>query len=76
MCLLWGADLRLTLLVDVNHTESQEDMVSSWEPAHSLMEDAAAPCLLALAVVKSSSGWGGAGSQWLALLWYLFNPLF
>ena len=32
--------LAATLLVDVNHSRSQEDMVSSWEPAHSLVEDA------------------------------------
>ena len=29
-----------TLLADVNHPGSQEDMVSNWEPAHSLVEDA------------------------------------
>ena len=46
-----------TLLADINHPGSQEDVVSSWEPAHSLVEDAisgaeivAAPCLLALAI--------------------------
>ena len=46
-------------------------MVSSWEAAHSLVEDsiseadiAAAPCLPALAVASlSASGWGGAGPQ-------------
>ena len=48
-----------TLLADVNHPGSQEDVVSSWEPAHSLVEDAlsgaeivAAPCLPALAVTS------------------------
>ena len=30
----------VTLLADVSHPGSQEDMVSSWEPAHSLVEDA------------------------------------
>ena len=47
----------MTLLADVNHPGSQEDVVSNWEPAHSLVEDAisgaeiaAAPSLLALAV--------------------------
>ena len=30
----------MTLLEDVNHPESEEDMVSNWEPAHSLVEDA------------------------------------
>ena len=44
-----------TLLADVNHPGSQEDLVSNWEPAQSLVEDAIsgaefAPCLLALAV--------------------------
>ena len=45
-----------TLLADVNHPGSQEDMVSFWEPAHSLVEDAlsgaaiaVSPCLVALA---------------------------
>ena len=42
----------MTLLVDVNRTDSQEDVVSSWELAHSLVEDAAAPQLPALAVVS------------------------
>ena len=27
------------LLVDVNSPGSQEDLVSNWEPAHSLVED-------------------------------------
>ena len=40
---------------DVNCSGSQEDLVSNWEPARSLVEDAVsgaefAPCLLALAV--------------------------
>ena len=45
--------------MEVNHPGSQEDVVSSWETAHSLVEDAvsgaeivAAPCLLALAVAS------------------------
>ena len=50
----------VTLLADVSHPGSQEDVVSSWEPAHGLVEDAcisgaeiaAAPCLLALAVAS------------------------
>ena len=41
--------------MDVNCPGSQEDLVSNWEPAHSLVEDAIsgaeiALCLLALAV--------------------------
>ena len=30
----------VTLLVDANRSEAQEDVASSWEPAHSLVEDA------------------------------------
>ena len=47
----------VTPLADVNHPGSQEDVVSSWESAHSFVEDAisgaeivAVPCLLALVV--------------------------
>ena len=45
----------VTLLADVNRPGSQEDLVSNWEPARSLVEDAVsgaeiAPRLLALAV--------------------------
>ena len=55
-----------TLLADVNHPGSHEDMVSYWKHAHSLVEDAisgaetvAAPCLLALAVTcLPLGGWG------------------
>ena len=48
-------NLAAALLADVNHPGPQEDLVSNWEPAHSLVEDAVsgaeiAPCLLALAV--------------------------
>ena len=55
MCLLGSSSLAATLLADVNHPGSKEDLVSNWEPAHSLVEDAIsgaeiAPCLLALAV--------------------------
>ena len=58
MCLLWGSDLlAAALLVDVNHPGFQEDLVSNWELARSLVEDAVfgakiAPCLLALAVTR------------------------
>ena len=73
-----------TLLADVNRPGSQEDLVSNWEPAHSLVEYAVsgaeiAPCLLALAVTRLPlCFWWGKGpvrSQ-LGLLWYSFNPLF
>ena len=56
----------------VNYAGSQEDLVSSSEPAHSLVEDAisgaeTAPCLLALAVAACLSASGGEmGSPHLA----------
>ena len=76
----------MTLLADVNHLGSQEDEVSNWEPAHSLVEDvisgaeiAAAPCLRALAVSRLPlclQGGRALYGSWLALLWYLLNRLF
>ena len=74
----------MTLLADVNHPGSQEDLVSNWEPVHSLVEDAVsgaeiAPCFLALAVTRLPLClWWGNGllCSWLALLWYLLSPLF
>ena len=59
-------------------------MVSNWEPAHSLVEDAIsgaeiAPHLLALAVacLPLCLWWGdGPVHSWLALLWHSLNPLF
>ena len=74
----------MTLLADVNHPGSLEDLVSNWEPAHSLVEDAVTgaeivPCLLALAVTRLplclQQGDGLVHSR-LAPLWYLLNPLF
>ena len=57
----------MTLLADVSCPGSQEDVVSNWEPPHSLVEDAvsgaeteAAPCLLYLLhACLSASGKGG-----------------
>ena len=74
----------MTLLADVNHPGFQEDLVSNWEPAHSLMEDAGsgaeiAPCLLALAVAHLPlCFWQGEWPVriWLALFWYALSPLF
>ena len=72
------------LLADSNHPGSQEDLISNWEPAHSLVEDAVsgaeiAPCLPALAVAHLPlclrPGEGLVLSR-LALLWYSLNPLF
>ena len=61
-------------------------MISNFEPAHSLIEDAvsgakiaAAPCLPALAVTQLPLWhWGGRAlnGSWLALIWYSLNPLF
>ena len=72
----------MNLLADVNHPGSQENLVSNWEPARSLVEDAVsgaefAPCLPALAVARLPP----AGSGWASLLlasspWYSLSPLF
>ena len=76
--------LAATLLADVNHPGSQEDLVSNWEPAHSSVQDAIsgseiAPCLQALAVTCLSLFlWCGDGPvhSRLALLWCSLSPLF
>ena len=73
-----------TLLANDNCPVSHEDMVSSWEPAHSLVENAdlwGRDCPL-----PSCSGCGtpaslpmegeGLACIWLALLWCSVNPLF
>ena len=68
----------MTLLAVVNHPGSQEDLVSNWEPAHSLVEDAVsgaeiASRLPALAIVGLPlCHWQAEGPAriWLALLWY------
>ena len=73
-----------TLLVDVSRPGSQEDLLSNWEPACSLVEDAVSgaefsPCLLALAVVcLPLCLWQGERPvhSWLALLWCSLSPLF
>ena len=57
----------MTLLVDVNRPGSQEDLVSNWEPARSLVEDAVSGAeiapfwlwLLPACLSASSSGWAG-----------------
>ena len=80
------------LLADVNHSASQEDLVSSWEPAHSFVEDAglwgrdcplpsgSGCCIPASLPLAGGRGWGGMGGEavcsQLALLWYSFSPLF
>ena len=73
-----------TLLADVNHPGSQEDLVSNWEPARSLVEDAISEAKIASHLPALAAAclplclWQGEGpvcSQ-LALLWYLLSPLF
>ena len=71
----------VTLLADVNLPRAQEDLVSNWEPAHSLVEDAAsgteiAPCLPALAVTHLPLVGEGAGPQPASSPVVLLNPLF
>ena len=74
----------MTLLADINHPGSQEDIVSNWEPAHSVVEDASlwgGDCPL-----PSGSGWHIPASlplaeeepvcSRLALFWFSLNPLF
>ena len=78
------SSLTASLLADVSHPGSQEDLLRNWEPAHSLVEDAIsgaeiAPRLLALAGVHLPLClWQGEGlvRSWLALLWYSFNRFF
>ena len=73
----------MILLADVNHPGSQKDLVSNWESAYSLVEDAVsgaevARCLLALAVallpLPTVRGW--AGPQPASSLLGFLNPLF
>ena len=60
-------NLAAALLADVNHPGPQEDLVSNWEPAHSLVEDAIsgaefAPLrlwLLPACLPAFSGGWAG-----------------
>ena len=73
----------MTLLADVFHPGPQEDLVSSWEPAHSVVEGAisvaeiaAACCLLALDVGSLPLCLQAGRGRYAALLWYLLNPLF
>ena len=56
-------------------------MVSNWEPARSLVEDAVSgakisPCLPALAVAHLPPAGGGPVCSRLTLLWYSLSPLF
>ena len=83
--LLGSRSLAVTLLVDVNRPGSQEDLVSNWKPARSLVEDAIsgaefAPCLPALAITCLPASLPPAGDglvrSSLALLGYLLSPLF
>ena len=71
--------------MDVNHPGSQEDLVSNWEPAHNLVEDAVsgveiAPCLLALAVAclpLCLQRWPGGGVRvWAGPLLYSSSLVF
>ena len=57
----------MTLLVDVNYPGSQEDLVSSWEPVRSLVEDAISgakitPFYLWLSLAYLSASGGGWAS--------------
>ena len=75
---LGSQSLPATLLAAVNHPGSQEDVVSNWEPAHSLVKNAVSgakivPRFLALdaACLPLCHQWGeGPVLSLLALLWY------
>ena len=69
----------VTLLADVNHPGSQEDVISNWQPSHSLVETVVsgaeiveATCLLALAVVCRSLSASRKGGLKMA---YSYSPL-
>ena len=57
----------MTFLADVNHLASHEDLVSNWESAHSLVEDAISGAeiaafqlwLLPACFPASGGGWAG-----------------
>ena len=79
----------MTLLADVNHPGSQEDMVSNWKPAHSLVEDTHLWDQDWSSHLPSNSGCHSPASlpptegreqravhSRLALLWYCLSPLF
>ena len=77
----------VTLLAGVNYPRSQEKVVSTWEPAHSLVEDAGLWDQDWSSPFSSDSGChtlaslplvGGRGlvCSRLALLWYSVNSLF
>ena len=69
MCLspLESWSLAATLPADVNCLESQEVLVSNWEPAHSLVEDAISGAEIApfwlwlppICLPVSGGGWAG-----------------
>ena len=67
---------------DVNHPESKEVLVSNWEPAPSLVEDAVsraevAPFGTGCRLIASLPPAGdGPVTSLLALLWYSLSPLF
>ena len=73
-----------TLLANDNCPVSHEDMVSSWEPAHSLVEnadlwgrDCPLPSCSGCCTPASLPMEGeGLACIWLALLWCSVNPLF
>ena len=77
----------VTLLAGVNRPGSQEDMVSNWEPAHSLVEDTSLCCRNLTRPLPYGSGYGTPASlplangeglvhSQLAFLWYSLDPLF
>ena len=70
--------------MDINRPGSQEDLVSTWEPAHSLVEDAISGAKIASHLLALAAACLPLCLQWgkglicirLALLWCSLNPLF
>ena len=75
MSLLGSRSLFAILLADVNCPGSQEDLVSNWGPAHSLVEDAISEAEIcpfpALAAARLPLVEDGPDH-----LWYSFSPVF
>lgn len=53
---VWKLISGQTLLANVNHPRSQEDVVSNWGPAHTLAEDVVSGAEIAVAPLPSASG--------------------
>ena len=62
--------------MDVNHPGSQEDLVSNWDPARSLVDDTISGAEIAPFWLWLPPAGDGPVRSWLAYLWYSLSPLF